>query len=147
MYICKNCKKTFDTPVQYCNVCGGAVENQPTGYNSFSTPVTYGAPATGSKAPSIIGMIFGILNMILSFVLIAPIAETVDNYYASYAFDEMLAYFFVFSIFMLPLAIVGLILSFKSNAGGKGMAIAGRITGFIALAIYLISFAMIMSVA
>jgi len=129
-------------------------------YEAPAAP-TYEAPAyayappvseSGSKAPAILGMIFGISAIILSFILMVGIISAIDTYsyyYDHYDYyysitDELMGVILGFSIFLLPCLIVGLVMSFKAKVG-KGMAIAGKITNFIALGMYTISFIMALS--
>ena len=178
MYICTKCNATYNEKINFCRSCGGPVTevqqqsqqvqepaefqqsaqsqyintpeyNPAPSYNPYgAAPYSpYAAPASASKAPAILGMVFGIINVFITMFMFMGILSEINSYYGC-EFEEALIIFSVFSVFILPLAIVGLIMSFKSTPGsGKGMAIAGRITGFIAIGLYMISFFMVMACA
>lgn len=180
MSICKTCGAECPDQAAFCTQCGTPMANESNPetpvapvYEAPVAPVyevpaaptyevpTYEAPAyayappvseSGSKAPAILGMIFGISAIILSFILMVGIISAIDTYsyyYDHYDYyysitDELMGVILGFSIFLLPCLIVGLVMSFKAKVG-KGMAIAGKITNFIALGMYTISFIMALS--
>ena len=169
MYTCKTCGQTYSDPVRFCGKCGGdSFETQQDGYQqpaydaSYSTPTpsySYAAPAPASvsKAPSIVGMIFGVITLILAFICIgfaAEYADLADRAYSYYYYygpsksairEAAYASLGILSIFTVPSLIVGLVMSFK-QAGIKAMSIVGRVTSFVGLGLYLISFIIIASI-
>lgn len=147
MYICPNCKQTFDNPTNFCPSCGSAVVEatpvaEPTPIVE-PTPVVEATPGPSlgkviaGMAIAIAGAIFAIVGFI--YTAVAMIVE------GMFAFVFALVYMF----FSLPLALVGLIISKNcANAGstskmcgiGKTLGIIGVILsglmfllGFIAL--------------
>ncbi len=162
MYICKNCGQTYQSPVNFCGSCGGQVtEAQEAVQPEYTAPVnsapyTYANPTpapTGSKGPAIVGLIFGILAMIFSFISIGIASMALDEadsyYYYYHGLDslreEAFAILGVFSIFVLPFIIVGLVTSLRKSSL-KGVAITGRITSFIGLGMWILSFLMVASI-
>ena len=167
MYICKTCGQTYSDPVKFCGKCGSdSFESQQQAYNAaYSNPAptpsyTYAAPApaTASKAPAIVGMIFGIITLILAFICIGFASEYADeakhiySYYSYYYRPSKAAIreagfgaLGVLSIFTIPSLIVGLVMSFKQS-GIKAMSIVGKVTSFVGLGLYLISFIIIASI-
>lgn len=149
MYICRSCGQTYSEPVKFCGKCGNdsfdipqqSYAPQPQ-YNAYSNPTptySYAQPATagGSKAPAIIGMIFGIVAVFLGFYqMIVSMALASSRYTA----DEGMAFFWIMSIFVLPLTVVGLVMSFKDCGSLRGMSIAGRITSFITAGMWVLTF-------
>ncbi|MBQ4631390.1 MAG: DUF4190 domain-containing protein [Clostridia bacterium] len=200
MYICTKCNQTYSTPAKFCSQCGGEVVEHASApepeFKEYSAP-SYSAPVYAdtlepkrSKAPAIMGMIFGIWALICAFVMLicmiatsigSEVADEVDSRSISVSTVESLTYdedysyngyhdyddydydydyddyddinmsadeavdtvgnvfMVVFSILILPFLIIGLILSFIAK-NGRGMALAGKITGFIAVAVYAIAF-------
>ena len=115
MYVCKNCGQTHPSPVSFCNRCGSnAIENRAEGAPSYSTYGTtptysYGTPAPsggGSVAPAIIGMIFSVIGLFISFFMVGFASELSDSlayqFYSSYNPGDDFGYIFAFSIFLLP---------------------------------------------
>ena len=172
MYTCKTCGQTYSDPVKFCGKCGGDQfeAQQQGGYQqpaygaSYSNPApapsySYAAPApaTASKAPAIVGMIFGIITLILAFVCIgfaSEYSELADRAYSYYYYygpsksairEAGYGALGVLSIFTVPSLIVGLVMSFKQS-GIKAMSIVGRITSFVGLGLYIISFIIIASI-
>ena len=148
MYVCKNCGQTHPSPVSFCNRCGSnAIENRAEGapsYPTYGTTPTYAygtpTPSEGSKAPAIIGMVFGFLALIISFIMIGAASEISDSmsypFYGSYYdADEIMSMLFAFSIFTLPFSIIGLVMSCKAKAL-RGMGIAGRIINIFSLVLW-----------
>jgi len=148
MYICRSCGQTYSDPVKFCGKCGSdsfEISQQPYAqqqYNAYNNPtptysyVTPPAPAGRSKAPAIVGMIFGITSLI--FVI----------YQMFFTFmmldiegdEEAMAFFWIYSIFVLPLMIVGLVMSFKDCGSLRGMSLAGKITSFITVGMWALTF-------
>ena len=54
--------------------------------------------------------------------------------------EEAMAFFWIYSIFVLPFMIVGLIMSFKDCGSLRGMSLAGKITSFITAGIWALTF-------
>ena len=144
MYVCKNCGQTYSEPVKFCGKCGGdsfeaqmAYAPQPEYVNPAPTySYVASAPAGRSKAPAIVGMIFGISSMIFSFYHMLLTFILLDEE----GVDDALSFFWALSVFVLPFMIVGLIMSFKDCGSLKGMSITGRVTCFISLGMWLIGF-------
>ena len=150
MYICRSCGQTYSEPVKFCGKCGSdsfdtpqqayATQQQ---YNTYSNPTpapsySYAppAPAGQSKAPAIVGMIFGISSlmfviyqMFFTFMMLDIEGD-----------EEAMIFFWIYSIFVLPFMIVGLVMSFKDCGSLRGMSITGRITSFITAGIWLLTF-------
>ena len=169
MYTCKNCGQTYSDPVKFCGKCGGdSFETQQQGgfqqpdygasYGNPTPAYTYAAPtpapATASKAPAIIGMIFGIITLIFSFICIGVSAEALDLADRVYYFygpsksairEAAYASLGILSVFTIPSLIVGLVMSFKQSAI-KAMSIVGKVTSFVGLGLYVIAFIMVMSI-
>ena len=154
MYICKSCGQTYSEPVKFCGKCGSdsfeasietpAYEANPA-YSNPAPAYSYApTPESGSKAPSIVGMVLGIVATFLALIMTGFIGELVDSYYSRYYSDEIFVSFIVWSFFVLPFAIVGLIMSFKKSSL-KAMSIVGKITSFVSLGLWLISFLMTVS--
>ncbi len=147
MYVCKNCGQTYSEPVKFCGKCGGdsfdSNEYMAPEYSPYSNPTpayTYAsspAPSGGSKAPAIVGMACGISAVFFAFYMLIVCASFADSYYR---IDEAFASFFGFSFFVIPLAIVGLVMSFKAGNALKGMSIAGKVTSFVSLGIWGLTF-------
>ena len=89
-------------------------------------------------------MVLGIVATFLALIMTGFIGELVDSYYSRYYSDEIFVSFIVWSFFVLPFAIVGLIMSFKKSSL-KAMSIVGKITSFVSLGLWLISFLMTVS--
>ena len=150
MYICKNCGQTYSDPVNFCGKCGGdsfdSNDYMNTEYSPNVNPsptYTYAsapAPASENKAPAIVGMSCGVSAVLLAFYMLITCADLVDGYYYSSA--EAFGLFFGFSFFIVPLTIVGLIMSFKAGNALKGMSLAGKITSFVSMGILALTFLM-----
>lgn len=148
MYICPNCNKTSDTPMNFCSNCGSAmVQQEPAAEAVQATepvvipvvnpvPVTPVATApvytvTDTPAPSkgkmITGMILGISGVVMgSLGLLYTLMFL--------AVDGAMAFGFglVFSMISAPLSLVGMILSRGcAQQRPNGMTSAGKITGMI----------------
>lgn len=138
MYICPNCGKAFEEPVNFCNGCGAnlsgtAAPVAPPVY----TPVTpvYAVPATpavsgGSNAKHIVGMILGISGMVTSIIgllyALILLPEATDyHYFYNYAAEALTGVCMVFAFIALPLSIVGLALSRRKAFGVVGTIISG----------------------
>ena len=169
MYICKNCGQTYTDPVRFCGKCGSnlieaqmaAPQPEPIAYAEPAPAYSYAAPVapapSASKGPAIVGMIFGIIAAIFSLASVIVASSALDaadsysyyyyysSYYLSNLREEAFAVLAVMSIFIVPCIIVGLITSFKKS-GLKALSIVGRITSFVGLALWLISFIMVASI-
>ncbi len=147
MYVCKTCGQTYSEPVKFCGKCGGDsfdsngyTSSEYSAYGNPAPTYTYAsspAPAGGSKVPSIVGMACGISAAFLAFYMFIMCASMASSYYFA---DEAFASFFGFSFFVVPLSIVGLVMSFKGGEVLKGMTIAGKVTSFVAIGLCGISF-------
>ena len=169
MFICKNCGQTFEAYTNFCSSCGSNViepyNEAPAGgpgyyaapgapaaptysapaytTNPYSAPMysaPYGAPAAPSKAPAIIGMIFGLTAILFAISTISNSITFLD--YGDE--EEALIFLFIMSIFQLPSIIVGAVQSFKARAL-RGMGVVGAITSLISAALWFITFIMILS--
>lgn len=135
MYVCKNCGQVYSEKVNFCGKCGSeAFDVQADAYANPAPSYNYAAPVGGSKVPSIIGMIFGITAIFFAFYQLI-----FTGVIASEFGDDAFVPFFVFSVFVLPFSIVGLIMSFKGGNTLRGMSITGKITSFISLGIWFLS--------
>lgn len=150
MYICKNCGASYAEHVTFCAQCGSNLmmfqQDTPPAYNPYGTTAPsstsyYAAPvpASENKVPAILSLVFGSIAVLISFYLMIFLAELASYPFAYYASDSALGAFFGCGIFIIPGAILGLVMSGKTNAL-KGMSIAGKITSIVALALLGISF-------
>ena len=129
MFICPNCKKISETPINFCTCCGARMEAEntayiapvneavPGGYNTQNTiPDANDTPEAPkpSKAKAIVGMALSAAGFIN--------AATGILYALGYMATETNEFTFMFTIIMciitLPLSLVGLILSSKSRKAG-----------------------------
>ena len=150
MYICKNCGQSYPEPVNFCGKCGGNSfdtndYNVNNDYNMNAEYSPYGnptpaynfepspAPESESKAPAIVGMACGVSAVLVALQMLMGCM----SYY--YFYDAIMA-FFGYSFLVTPLAIVGLIMSFKAGNALKGMSIAGKITSFVSIGILGLTF-------
>ena len=130
MYICSNCKQTFENPINFCPSCGSAVVEEtpvvePTPY--IPPMQTYSAPSLGKvitgMALSIAGLFFAGIGFIYTLIFLA--------------LDGAMAFgmSFGFMIFSLPLALIGMIMSNKNIAAGSTnkMAKLGKTFGLIGI--------------
>lgn len=151
MYICKNCGASYAEHVAFCAQCGSNLmmfqQDTPPAYNPYEAPdasasaYSYAAPAPTSenKVPAILSLVFGAIAAFISLYLFVYLVE-LAGYSYSYYFDEAaLGAFFGCSVFLVPGAILGMIMSGKTNAL-KGMSIAGKISSICALGLLGISF-------
>lgn len=152
MYICKNCGASYAEHVAFCAQCGSNLmmfqQDTPPAYNAYDTAApttapTYSyaaaAPASDNKVPAILSLVFGAIAAFISLYLFIYLVE-LAGYSYSYYFDEAaLGAFFGCSVFLVPGAILGMIMSGKTNAL-KGMSIAGKISSICALGLLGISF-------
>lgn len=150
MYICQNCGQAYQTPVNFCSRCGntaivnqGGIQPPYSPYTASSYPMTPAPAEKGGRGAAIVGMIFGLIAMFMSFVMVGMAAELADNalsyyLYRATLYEEILGFIVGYSIVMLPFSIVGLVLSCKAKAL-KGMAIAGRIMTILSLVLWGIS--------
>ena len=143
MYICKNCGQTYADPVRFCGKCGSNLieaqgytpqpeynpyNNQPQGYSYVTPPAP--TSANNNKVMPILSMSLGIFAAVFAF------------YVLMFATSSRMGFgsFFFASMFTIPPAIVGLVMSFKSGAVLQGMSLAGKITSFAALGMSMFSF-------
>ena len=144
MYICRSCKQSHPTQVNFCSRCGssdiaiqGEIQQPYSPYNVQGQPFT--APNQQNNvsiAPAIVGMVFGFIALICAFITLSTVSD-MTNYYGSSG--EAIGFFLVFSAFTFPFNIVGLVQSGKP-CSVKGLAIAGRIINFVSLGFYALSF-------
>lgn len=149
MYICPNCNKTSDTPMNFCSNCGSAMVQQdpiaeampveepvvspvvtPIPVTPVATAPVYTVTQTPapSKGKMITGMILGIAGVIMGSIGLLYTLLFIG-------LDGIMAFSFglVFSMISAPLSLVGMILSRGCAAQGhsNGMISAGKITGMI----------------
>ena len=165
MFICPYCHSKIEGNVNFCPVCGARLE-QP----NYSQPPSCQPPACGqppqppqppyiqpmyqqqnynqpilkqpeqpSKAKSIIGMIFGIVGFVFSLIGLSEVVTYADS---GYLRDEAFSSAMGVLLFILPLAILGLVFSVKSSkeGSGSGMSTVGKVFSIIALAICTLAF-------
>ncbi|MBQ4631389.1 MAG: hypothetical protein IJB70_10435 [Clostridia bacterium] len=191
MYICDNCKNTYEEKFNFCPNCGeklsevveevsepvvpvdnaeafAAPEPLPektevpvsstpaaTFVETFEScsdaspvyhpqvtshiiPASSAAPATG-KATAIVGMVFGILGLILSGYHLLYVAAFLSTVSYAYEAVPIAISMLVVAAFMLPVTIVGIVMSSKPVSRLRGMALAGKITAFISLGVFALS--------
>lgn len=152
MYICPNCKTESETKINFCPKCGSTmgeivvtspapvVNEQPKAPVIPAQPIvsTYTQPATQySKAKGIVGMALSIAGLFFAFLAFVYTVALIDLE-GALAFGMSIG----FTIFSLPLSIVGLVLS-KGNANlgdtstfvkvGKILGLIGVILSGVAL--------------
>lgn len=153
MYICPNCKKTSETPVAFCSMCGSRMEEQVVQaapaqpvYEAPAAPVytapvaqapVYAAPAAKPhKAKVIVGMALGIggLSMAALGLLYTFIFAFIES-------ELAFGYSIGFGIFSLPMAIVGMVMSRNNIEAGdtSAMSNVGKNLGLVGM---ILSFAM-----
>lgn len=157
MYICKNCGQSYPEPVNFCGKCGGNSfdandYNVNNDYNMNAEYSPYGnptpaynfepspAPESESKAPAIVGMACGASAVLIALWMMSICFSYIGSYHSYYYVEETFATLLGCSFFITPLAIVGLIMSFKSGSALKGMSIAGKITSFVSIGILGLTF-------
>lgn len=161
MYICKNCGTSYKEHVAFCAQCGSNLmmfqqDPQPA-YDATApapTPTySYEAPAatSESKVPAILSLAFGAFAAVMVLYLITVLcgylsASSYSYYYYSPSYDsEALGSFFGCSAFIVPGAILGMIMSGKTQAL-KGMSIAGKISSIVSLGLLGLAFFLMIGV-
>ena len=165
MYICKNCGTSYAEHVAFCAQCGSNLmmfqqDPQPA-YNAYDaaapapTPTySYEAPTTAAsdnKVPAILSLVFGAIAAVIALSLIGVLAEylsasSYSYYYYTPSYDsEALGAFFGCSVFIVPGAILGMIMSGKTQAL-KGMSIAGKISSIVSLGLLGLAFFLMIGV-
>ncbi len=146
MFICPNCKKISEVPLNFCTSCGSRMEEAKSNYSapsSESAPNTYNetnpyiyenAPAptpAPSKAKAIVGMalsIAGFANAAVSLLYIF-------SFMAEGLGDAALAFAIIMFLITMPLSLVGLILSSKCRSAGDRSVFTklGKIFGIVGI--------------
>lgn len=109
MAFCKNCGTQLDDSYKVCPNCGQPVAAQPAAQTQPAAPATVEEPKGPWKVFAILGLIFGIVGLVLSWASFGGLT---------------------ISIVALVFSILGL----KSKAK-HGMAVAGLVLSIIALAL------------
>lgn len=145
MYICPNCNKTSETPLNFCSECGTPMVEQAPAQPVYEQPA-YQQPAYQQPQPmyqytqtvsaepskgkvitgmalSIAGLSFAAIGLLYTLMFMAVEPE------AGFAFG------FVLSFFSLPLSIVGMVISNGCiNAGStSAMSRIGKKLGLVGL--------------
>lgn len=165
MYSCPNCTYQTETEVNFCPLCGSklvnnepapvvapateVIQNEPVQPVQPVQPVTYSYQPTPTAQPQyvpqpqytpqtqgpslamkIVGMALSIGGFFFAFLAFFGSMSILG-------YDEAFSVAFVYSIFSLPLSIIGLIFSIKSSSQGDTSAFSkvGKIFGIIGLAL------------
>lgn len=157
MYICPNCGRTYNTPVNFCDSCGSQVTQHYTAVQPVYQPApVYRAP---SSPKNIGGLVLGIVGMVCGIVsaIYTIFGLLTSSGVPSRVADEMLTMFgvfgLIFAIIGLPLSIVGMTISSGHINRGSTHKTAslGKVFGSVGLIIsaahFLFSLIMIISAA
>lgn len=150
MYICPNCNKTSDTPVNFCSECGTPMVEQAPAQPQYQQPAyeqpayqqpvyqqpqpmyqyTQTVTAEPSKGKVITGMALGIAGLSMAVLgLLYTLMFMAMEPEVGFGFG------FVFSIISAPLSIVGMVISNGCiNAGStSAMSSIGKKLGLVGL--------------
>ena len=148
MFVCPNCNNTSNEAMNFCTKCGNQmilVETSPVLQGQNQAPLP-------SKAKIITGMVLSINGIAYAAIGILYVFLLALSSMATYQEDIAIATFicsFIFSLFSLPVSIVGFILSKNTiNAGststmsrvGKALGLAGIIVSAVMIVIGFLCF-------
>ena len=121
MFICPNCKKTSETPLNFCTYCGSRMEEVNTAQSAPVNEATRGGYGNNmpdapkpSKAKSIVGMVLSIIGFGNSaFGILYTLI-----YMATQSGEFTFTFALIMFLIAFPTSLVGLILSSKSRKAG-----------------------------